>query len=135
MKRREFVRTALTAGLASSAPHFGAAASVGTAGPATLAPGPVSHGSSGKPRLMYYDDSRHSSIYMYEPPMLKEEFEASVDDLVGTPVDALMFGLGDGRTVLHDTKVGELWGDPVKEWTHLVFRLPLIHFSDPTRPY
>ncbi|MDE2666804.1 MAG: hypothetical protein OXI69_11700, partial [Acidobacteriota bacterium] len=71
---------------------------------------------------MYYDDSRHSSIYMYEPPMLKEEFEASVDDLVGTPVDALMFGLGDGRTVLHDTKVGELWGDPVKEWTHLVFR-------------
>jgi len=84
---------------------------------------------------MYYDDSRHSSIYMYEPPMLKEEFEASVDDLVGTPVDALMFGLGDGRTVLHDTKVGELWGDPVKEWTHLVFRLPLIHFSDPTRPY
>lgn len=115
MKRREFVRTALTAGLASTA------ASVGTAGPAPSAPGPASHGSRRKPRLMYYDDSRHSSIYMFEPPMLKEEFEASVDDLVGTPVDALMFGLGDGRTVLHGTKVGELWGDPVKEWTHLVF--------------
>ena len=110
MKRREFVRTALTAGLASNAPLCVAAVSAGAASLAPSASGPGGHGSGRKPRLMYYDDSRHSSIYMYEPPMLKEEFEASVDDLVGTPVDALMFGLGDGRTVLHDTKVGELWG-------------------------
>ena len=33
-----------------------------------------------------------------------------------------MFCLGDGRTVLHDTKVGELWGDHVKKWPHLIFR-------------
>ena len=122
MKRREFVRTALTAGLASNAPLCVAAVSAGAASLAPSASGPGGRGSGRKPRLMYYDDSRHSSIYIYEPPMLKEEFEASVDDLVGTPVDALMFGLGDGRTVLHDTKVGELWGDPVKEWTHMVFR-------------
>ena len=69
MKRREFVRTALTAGLASNAPLCVAAVSA-------VAAGPGSHGSSRKPRLMYYDDSRHSSIYMYEPPMLKEEFRS-----------------------------------------------------------
>ena len=45
--------------------------------------------------------------------MQKEEYEAAVDELVGTPVDTLMFCLGDGRTVLHDTKVGELWGHNV----------------------
>ena len=104
MKRREFVRTALTAGLASTA------ASAGAAVAAPSASGPGGQGSGRKPRLMYYDDSRHSSIYIYEPPMLKEEFEASVDDLVGTPVDALMFGLGDGRTVLHDTKSASFGG-------------------------
>ncbi len=116
MKRREFVKTALTAGLASTAVPAGAASL------ASPAPGPRSHSSGRKPRLMFYDDGRHPAIYMYEPPMQKEEFEASVDDIVGTPVDALMFGLGDGRTVFHDTKVSEVWGDPVKQWTHMIFR-------------
>ena len=75
-----------------------------------------------QPRMMFYNDGRHPLIYMYEPPMQKEEYEAAVDELVGTPVEALMFCLGDGRTVLHDTRVGELWGHNVKQWAHLVFR-------------
>ena len=54
--------------------------------------------------------------------MEKEQFEAAVDEVLGTPVEALVFGLGDGRTVLHKTEVGELWGDPVKKWPHLIFR-------------
>jgi hypothetical protein len=74
-----------------------------------------------QPRLMFYHDGRHPLIYMYEPPMQKTEYEMAVDELVGTPVDALMFCLGDGRTVLHDTQVGELWGHNVKRWPHLVF--------------
>ena len=75
-----------------------------------------------KPRIMFYHDGRHPLIYMYEPPMQKEEYEAGVDELVGTPIEAIMFGLGDGRTVLHDTKVGELWGTPNEKWGHMVFR-------------
>ncbi|MBM3241385.1 hypothetical protein FJZ31_34325 [Candidatus Poribacteria bacterium] len=75
-----------------------------------------------KPRIMFYHDGRHPLIYMYEPPMQPEEYEAAVDELVGTPVEALMFCLGDGRTVLHDTKVGELWGHNVEKWPHLIFR-------------
>lgn len=75
-----------------------------------------------QPRIMFYHDGRHPLIYMYEPPMQKEEYEAAVDELVGTPVEALMFCLGDGRTVLHDTKVGELWGHNVTQWPHLIFR-------------
>jgi len=74
------------------------------------------------PRIMYYHDGRHTLAYMYEPPMQKAEFEAVVDDIAGTSIDALMFCLGDGRTMLHDTQVGELWGDPVDRWTHLIFR-------------
>lgn len=74
-----------------------------------------------KPDLMFYNDGRHPLIYMYEPPIEKEEYEAAVDELAGTPVEALMFCLGDGRTVLHDTRVGELWGHNVNQWDHLVF--------------
>ena len=75
-----------------------------------------------KPRMMFYHDGRHPLIYMYEPPMQKEEYESAVDELVGTPIEAIMFCLGDGRTVLHDTKVGELWGAPIDKWPHLGFR-------------
>ena len=74
-----------------------------------------------QPRIMFYHDGRHPLIYMYEPPMQKEEYEAGVDELIGTPVEALMFCMGDGRTVLHDTKVGELWGHNMKKWPHLIF--------------
>lgn len=112
MRRRSFFLTALTAGLSSRL---------------TAARGATSRGSrkspdSSIPRIMFTHDSRHPAVYMYEPPMEREEFEAAVDELAGTPVDALMFGLADGRTFFHDTKVGEIWGDPVRKWPHLIFR-------------
>ena len=74
-----------------------------------------------RPRFFFYHDGRHPLIYMYEPPMQKEEFEAGVDELVGTRIEAIAFCLGDGRTVLHDTQIGELWGHNVEKWPHAVF--------------
>ena len=74
-----------------------------------------------QPKMMFYNDGRHPLIYQYEPPMSKEEYESAVDELVGTPVEALMFCIGDGRTQLYDTKVGELWGHNRDVWTHAVF--------------
>ena len=75
-----------------------------------------------KPQIMFYHDGRHPHIYRYEPPMQKEEFQACIDELVGTPVEAVTFCLGEGRTMLHDTKAGELLGDNVEKWGHLIFR-------------
>ena len=75
-----------------------------------------------KPRIMFYHDGRHPHIYRYEPPMQKEEYAACIDELAGTPVEAVMFCLGEGRTMLHDTKVGELLGHNVDKWDHLIFR-------------
>lgn len=82
----------------------------------------ASDSTSPLPRLAFYHDGRHPLIYMYEPPIQRVEYEQGVDELLGTPVDALMFCLGDGRTVLHDTKVGELWGHNMNRWPHLIFR-------------
>ena len=112
MIRREFIKGALVAGVAGG---VGAAPSTASAerGGASL---------PSKPSIMFYHDGRHPLIYMYEPPMQKAEYEAGVDELVGTPVQALMFAMGDGRTVLHDTKVGELWGHHVDRWPHIIFR-------------
>lgn len=116
MQRRKFMHAVLTAGVATRVSPLKAAAPVPSSG------APPANETRKKPRIMFYHDGRHPLIYMYEPPMQKEEFEAAVDELVGTPVEALMFCLGDGRTVLHDTKIGELWGSNVKKWPHIIFR-------------
>ena len=76
----------------------------------------------GKPKIMYYHDGRHPHIYRYEPPMHKEEYIALVDELAGTPVEAIAFCLGEGRTMLHDTRAGELMGHNKDSWDHLIFR-------------
>lgn len=75
-----------------------------------------------KPKIMFYTDGRHAGIYRYEPPMSKEEYASQIDELVGTSVEAVMFCLGEGRTMLHDTKAGELLGHNVDKWDEEVFR-------------
>ena len=109
--RRDFIKTALASAVVAGTEQSTEATEVNKS--STVPP---------KPRIMFYHDGRHPLIYMYEPPMQKEEYEAGVDELLGTPVEAIMFCLGDGRTVLHDTQVGELWGHNVKKWPHLIFR-------------
>ena len=39
-----------------------------------------------KPRMMFFHDGRHPHIYMYEPPMQKEEYAVAIDELSGTTI-------------------------------------------------
>ena len=86
-----------------------------------------------RPRLCFENDSRHTLLYMYEPPIHAEEIESAVDELLGTPVEALFFNLGYGNAFLHDTKVADQWGPQARatevfrpgghhQWDHLVFQ-------------
>ena len=63
-----------------------------------------------KRRLLYYSDSRHYYMYCYDPPMRLQDARAPVDEVAGTSVDTFVYGSGAGTTLLHDTKVGEVWG-------------------------
>jgi hypothetical protein len=82
------------------------------------------------PRIMFDHDGRHPLIYMYEPPINREELEAAVDELAGTPVEALMLMLGDIRSLLYDTRAGELWGQNVEKWPHTIWRRAQQNFSE-----
>ena len=106
MIRREFIKGALVAGVAGG---VGAAPSTASAerGGASL---------PSKPSIMFYHDGRHPLIYMYEPPMQKAEYEAGVDELVGTPVQALMFAMGDGRVEQKEGNMVELAWKDVRWW-------------------
>ena len=63
--RRNFMKGALAAGLVGEASLSALNAADSSSAAA------VPHV---KPRIMYYTDGRHPLVYMYEPPMRKEEF-------------------------------------------------------------
>ena len=65
---------------------------------------------SKKRRLLYYNDSRHTYMYSYDPPMTLEEAWSPVDEVAGTAVDTFVYGSGAGPAVMHDSKAGEVWG-------------------------
>ena len=86
-----------------------------------------------KPRLMFENDSRHTLLYMCEPPVAQEGCEAAVDELLETPIEALVFNLGFGNAFLHNTQVADHWGPEAAataqfrpggdhHWDHLVFQ-------------
>ena len=69
-----------------------------------------------KPRIMFDHDGRHPLVYMYEPPMCREEFEAAVDEVAGTPVESVNLMLGDIGSLLYDSEAGSLWGRDIDRW-------------------
>jgi hypothetical protein len=71
-----------------------------------------------KPKLIYYNDARHYLMYRYDPPLSRHVLRQPVDEILGTGVDTLFFGLASGATFLHDTQVGKPWGGGVTEHNH-----------------
>ena len=71
-----------------------------------------------KPKLIYYNDARHYSFYRYDPPMSLHQLRQPIDELLGTGVDTLSYGLASGQTFFHDTKVGIPWGDVGGDHNH-----------------
>jgi len=68
-----------------------------------------------KPKLIYYNDSRHYHHYRHDPRMSLHRLQGPVDDILGTPVDTLCYGLATGLAFLHDTKVGFKFGEKIQE--------------------
>ncbi len=76
---------------------------------------------SEKKEVVFYADGRHSSVYIYEPPMDERIYTAPIDELVDLGIDTITYAVGDCRVLLYDTKVGERWGHNVKKANHLIW--------------
>ena len=66
-----------------------------------------------KPKLIFNNDARHYLMYRFDPPLSRKRLQSPVDEILGTGVDTLSFGLASGATFLHDSKVADKWGDSV----------------------
>ena len=74
-----------------------------------------------KKEVMFYTDGRHSSVYMHEPPMYKQQYVEPIDELLDLGIDTITYAVGDCSVLLYDTKVGELWGHNVDLTSHAIW--------------
>ena len=76
-----------------------------------------------EPKVLFYDDGRHAApIYQYAGPLKPEDFLATVDQLVGSGFDTLVYFAGlEGGIALYDSQVSQKWGDNVETWKHSVW--------------
>ena len=68
--------------------------------------------------VMFYSDGRHSSAYLYEPPMAAQQYVEPIDELVDLGIDTISYAVGDCSVLLYATKVGERWGHNVDLTDH-----------------
>ena len=67
-------------------------------------------------RTIYFNDARHFYLFMFEPPMNLEDVWRPVDEVAGTAVDTLVFGVARDDGLFYPTKVGRRFGAGVDEF-------------------
>jgi len=72
------------------------------------------------PRLIYYNDAHHFHGKRIEPPTSRHMLQWPVDELAGTGVDLLVFGLGYGDVYFHDSEVGRVVGQDKEVWESFI---------------
>ena len=61
---------------------------------------------SKKHEIVFETDGRHSSVYLYEPPMGIRQYVEPIDEVLDLGVDTISYVVGDCAILLYDTKVG-----------------------------
>lgn len=71
--------------------------------------------------VIFETDGRHSSVYLYEPPMDARKYVEPIDEVLDLGIDTISYVVGDCSVLLYDTKVGERWGDNIDLIDHTVW--------------
>ena len=50
--------------------------------------------------IMFETDGRHSSVYLYEPPMGERQYVECIDELVDLGIDTISYVVGDCAVLL-----------------------------------
>lgn len=72
------------------------------------------------PRLVYYSDAHHFHAKRLDPPISRNKLQQPVDELLGTGVDLLAFGLGYADVYFHQSKVGRVVGQHQEVWRDFI---------------
>ncbi len=74
-------------------------------------------GKPAKRRTLYYNDARHYSLFVFEPPMRLEDAWRPIDEVAGTAVDTFVYGVERGDGLFYPSKVGMRFGADIQPFT------------------
>ena len=60
-------------------------------------------------RTIYFNDARHFFLFVFEPPMTIEDAWRPVDEVAGTGVNTLVYGIARADGLFFPTKTGKLF--------------------------
>ena len=72
------------------------------------------------PRLIYYNDAHHFHAKRIDPPLNLHKMRWPVDDVIGSGVELLVFGLGYGDVYFHNSKIGRVVGQAKEVWESFI---------------
>lgn len=72
-------------------------------------------------RTIYFNDARHYYLFVFEPPMTMEDAYRPVDEVAGTSVDTLVYGVARGDGLFYPTKVGKRFGTDIQPFDSTVY--------------
>jgi len=72
------------------------------------------------PRLIYYSDGHHFHAKRLDPPVSVQKLRWPINELLGTGVDLLAFGLGFGDVYFHQSNVGRVVGEEQEVWNGFI---------------
>lgn len=79
------------------------------------------YGAEEAKEVFFYSDGRHSSVYLYEPPMSVRQYVEPIDELLDLGIDTISYAVGDCSVLLYDTKAGERWSHNIDLVDHIVW--------------
>ena len=82
---------------------------------------PANSDESAPKEVMFYSDGRHSSAYVYEPPMGIRQYVEPIDELLDLGIDTISYAGGDCSVLLYATDVGKPWGHNLDLVNHIVW--------------
>ena len=66
-------------------------------------------------RTIYFNDARHFYLFVFEPPMRMEDMWRPVDEVAGTGVDTLVYGVARADGLFYPSKAGKSFRSDVDE--------------------
>ena len=59
-------------------------------------------------RTIYFNDARHFYLFVFEPPMRMEDMWRPVDEVAGTGVDTLVYGVARADGLFYTVAGGQV---------------------------
>ena len=72
-------------------------------------------------RTIYFNDARHFYLFVFEPPMTLEDAWRPVDEIAGTGVDTLVFGVSRADGLFYPSKVGKQFWSDVDDFDNAIY--------------